>query len=212
MFCYFPVNYVIYSMRSALQIVPPVSSEVDVGSMAVEVEPSHQYPLAFCSRVIDGSRRNGIWHGNVYGAKGCYRIPPCRKNCTHWYSLMLAECLWRPKSGCEHSEGCISAVVTVALGHLRCCRLLWVWHAGWWKCIADSGDCAEKECFVTENLLYLTLFLCSLYLLSFLWRLLGGIIFWAPFLDAALDNSSSLSETQASQEVLDPRDGGIQAL
>ena len=23
------------------------------------------------------------------------------KNCTHWHSFMLAECLWRPNSGCE---------------------------------------------------------------------------------------------------------------
>ena len=26
------------------------------------------------------------------------------KNGTHWYSLMLAEHLWRLNSGCEHSE------------------------------------------------------------------------------------------------------------
>ena len=26
-------------------------------------------------------------------------IPPCRKNCTCWRSLVLAECLWRPDSG-----------------------------------------------------------------------------------------------------------------
>ena len=26
------------------------------------------------------------------------------KNCTHWHSLMLAEHLWRPNSGCEHGE------------------------------------------------------------------------------------------------------------
>ena len=26
------------------------------------------------------------------------------KNCARWHSLMLPECLWRPNSGCEHSE------------------------------------------------------------------------------------------------------------
>ena len=26
------------------------------------------------------------------------------KNCTCWYSLMLAECLWSPNSGCENRE------------------------------------------------------------------------------------------------------------
>lgn len=27
------------------------------------------------------------------------------KNGTHWHSLALAEHVWRPESGCEHSEG-----------------------------------------------------------------------------------------------------------
>jgi len=34
----------------------PATSEADVGGMAVEVEPSHQYPVTFCCCVIDGSR------------------------------------------------------------------------------------------------------------------------------------------------------------
>jgi len=29
---------------------------VDVGGMAVEVEPSHQYPITCCCCVTDGSR------------------------------------------------------------------------------------------------------------------------------------------------------------
>ena len=31
-------------------------SEVDVGDMTVEVEPSHQYSITFCCHVTDGSR------------------------------------------------------------------------------------------------------------------------------------------------------------
>ena len=27
------------------------------------------------------------------------------KNVTHWHSSTLAECLWRPNRGCEHSDG-----------------------------------------------------------------------------------------------------------
>ena len=84
------------------------TSEVDGGGVAVEVEPSHQYPITFCCCVTDGSRgavwQNGIWHGRVYEAKGRHWIPPCRKNGTHWRSSTLAEHLWRPNSGCEHSE------------------------------------------------------------------------------------------------------------
>ena len=35
----------------------------------------------------------------------------------------------------------------------------------WQKCIANSGDYVEKDCFVAENVLCKTLLLCSLYLL-----------------------------------------------
>ena len=35
----------------------PTTSEMEVGAMAVEFEPSHQYPITFCCRVPDGSRR-----------------------------------------------------------------------------------------------------------------------------------------------------------
>lgn len=47
-----------------------------------------------------------------------------KKSCIHWHLLMLAECLWRPNSGCEHSkmmgaafqQPCRSSCATV--GHL----------------------------------------------------------------------------------------------
>ena len=49
-------------MRAALKVMPPILlywptvSEVDVGDMAIEVEPSHQYSLTYCCCVSDGSR------------------------------------------------------------------------------------------------------------------------------------------------------------
>jgi len=73
-----------------------------------QVEPSHQYSITFCCCVTDGSKvtvwRNGIWHGSTHEAKVWNWIPVCRENGTHWHSLIADECLWRPKSGCEHSE------------------------------------------------------------------------------------------------------------
>ena len=42
------------TMRAALKVMPPIllcwpmMSEADVGGMAVEVEPSHQYSITFC--------------------------------------------------------------------------------------------------------------------------------------------------------------------
>ena len=48
--------------RAALNVMLPISwhwpvmSEADGGGMAVEVEPSCQYPATFCWHVTDGSR------------------------------------------------------------------------------------------------------------------------------------------------------------
>ena len=50
------------SMRAAPKVTPsillcwPTVSEVDVGGMAVDAEPSHQYSITFCCHVADGSR------------------------------------------------------------------------------------------------------------------------------------------------------------
>ena len=49
-------------MRAALKIMPPIlwcwplTADVHVGGMAVEVEPSQQYSVTFCCHVTDGSR------------------------------------------------------------------------------------------------------------------------------------------------------------
>jgi len=129
----------LYFMGAALKVVLPVlwswpvTSEADVGGMAAEVEPSHQHPIPCCCCVTDGSRgalwHNGIWHGSVDEAEGCHWILPCGKSGTHGHSSTLAECLWRPSSGCSTVRHwwCIS-VVTV--GHLHWCGLLWAQHAG----------------------------------------------------------------------------------
>ena len=48
--------------RAAPKVMPPIllywpaMSEVDVGGMALEAEPSHQYSITFCCRVRDGGR------------------------------------------------------------------------------------------------------------------------------------------------------------
>ena len=89
-------------------IIVAMKSEAGVGDIEVEVELSHQYFVPFCCHVTDGSRgavwENGAWHGRAYGAKICHWIPSGGKSNTHRYSLMLPEQLWRPNSGCKHSE------------------------------------------------------------------------------------------------------------
>lgn len=83
-------------------------SEVDVGKMTVEVDPSWQYSIIFCCCVTESSRKvvwqNYVWYGSAYGAMVWNLIPSCGKNGTCWQWLMLAVRLWRPKSGCEHNE------------------------------------------------------------------------------------------------------------
>ena len=68
----------------------PTVSEADVGGMAEEVEPTHQYPNVFSCHVTDGSReavwQNSIWHGSADEAKLWNQILPCGKKGTHWHS------------------------------------------------------------------------------------------------------------------------------
>ena len=55
-----------------------MTSVADVGGTAVEVEPSHQYSIAFCFSMTAGSEGavwwNGFWHGSVYEEKVCQWI------------------------------------------------------------------------------------------------------------------------------------------
>ena len=147
----------IYLMRAALKVMPPVlwcrpmMSEADTDGMTVEAEPSHQYSVAFCCHVSDGSKgalwQNGVWCGSACEAKVCHWIPPCRKNSTHWHSLTLTECRWRPASGCEHSEVVGGALQQLQqrqrfsstgadflqVGHAGSCSLLVKMHRSqWW--------------------------------------------------------------------------------
>ena len=141
-----------------LPLCQPTTSKVDVGGMAVEVEPSHQYSITCCYRVTDGSWgavwQHGGWHRSVYEAKVCHWIPPYRKNCTLWHSLETLETM----NNSMKDRSCSRWP----------CRFLEAQHAGfffWWKYIANGGDYIEKRCFVAENLLCQTVLSCRLYLL-----------------------------------------------
>ena len=109
-----PSFYKTWSTRAAPEVMSPIllcwlmTSEADVSCMAVDTEPSCQYSITCCCCVTDGSRgtywHNSVWRGSTCEATACHWIPPRRRNCNHWHSLMLAEYLWRPNSGCEHNE------------------------------------------------------------------------------------------------------------
>lgn len=72
------------------------------GSRGWTFSPVFHSMLLLCYRwQLRGSLTK--WHiKSVYEAKVCHLILPCRRNGTHWHSLMLAESLWRPNTGCEH--------------------------------------------------------------------------------------------------------------
>ena len=105
----------------------PIISEANVGSMAVDAEPPHQYSIIFCCCKTDGGRgtvwQNGIWHGSVYKAKGRNWIPPCEKNSTQQWQQWQ----WVTSTGADVYKHEMQALV----------------HC-WWRCIANGGDCVEK--------------------------------------------------------------------
>ena len=123
---------------SAILLFWSMISEGDGCGIAVEVEPSQQFYNTFCCHVTDGNRgavwQNGIWYGRIHGAKVCHWIPPCGINGTHWPSSMLAECLWRPNTGCKNSKVMGSAF-----------QQYWQWHgrqATFWM--------AVRSCHITK--------------------------------------------------------------
>ena len=128
-----------------------VTSETDVGGMAAEAGPSHQYSITCCCHATCGSRgivwQDGVWHGSAYEAKYWNWIPPCGNNFTHGQSSTVAECLWRPKSGCEHSK---AVVVHYCSGDSGSPLLLQIFMSMkflvrcWWKCTADGSDYVKK--------------------------------------------------------------------
>jgi len=153
-------------MKAALKVMLcmllcwPKTSEADICGMAAVNEPSYQYSIKFCCCVTDGSRvavwQNGVWHGSAYEAKVWNWIPPWGKKYTHWHSLMPAEYLCWPDSGCEHRE-----VVGGVFQQWCWWKLQWVTSAfykiadfsecsmqalvhHWWKGIANGVDCVEE--------------------------------------------------------------------
>ena len=147
-------------------------SEMAISGMAVEVEPALQYSITFWWCTTGGSRgavwHSSVWHGCPYESKRWNWILPRGKNGTHWYSSMFVEHLWRPSSRCEHSEVVSSVFQLFQLwftstgADLYECSTQALVHCWQKKCIANSGNCVEKECFVGEDVLYQLMLVHSL--------------------------------------------------
>ena len=146
----------------------PMTSEEDIGGMAAEVAPSHQYSITFCCHKTDGSRgtvwQNGIWYGTACGAKVCHWFPPCTKQTNKQTNR-------KKKKPCNPLIFINYGDQPVNVSTIR----WWVVyfnsgnsHSGsnlihcWWKCIANGGDRVEICSFVADNLLHQIMLLSSL--------------------------------------------------
>ena len=99
----------LYGRRAALKAMPPILwcwrtiSEANVSGMAVEAEPSHQYPITFHCCVTGDSRgavwQNSIWHGSKDETKVWNWIPPWWKHDT---PLTFISTCWMETSLCSH--------------------------------------------------------------------------------------------------------------
>ena len=102
------MNYLTYFMRAAKNVMPaillhwPTVSEADVGGMAVEAEPSHQYSDTCCCRVTDGSRGSLTEWCLTWSAYGAKVVSPSSSMQEKMSPIDIHR--WRPSSGCEHSE------------------------------------------------------------------------------------------------------------
>ena len=62
MFYYLYINNIVYVMRAATKVMPPILlywstvSKMNAGGMAVKAERVHQYSIAFWCCATDGSR------------------------------------------------------------------------------------------------------------------------------------------------------------
>ena len=145
------------------------------GSRSCIFSPVCHYVLLPCDRWQQRDSRTK-WHltWNWYETKLWNWMPPCGKIGTHWHSSTLAECFWRPNSGCEHSE-----VLCGVFHHWWQQQWQWVTSTGaeicergrqilglrWQKCITNGGYYVGKWCSVAENLLYQIVLFCYFYLL-----------------------------------------------
>ena len=139
----------------------PMTSEVDVGSRVHPLLPYHQYPIMFCGRATDDSRGAAAewcltW--KCVWSKGVSLNCSMWKNGTRRHSSTFAECLWRPTSGWEHSEGwaaCCSwgnsgsPLVQISMSVVE---MLVKMHNWWWWLFWKLAFCSWKLALSNEVL------------------------------------------------------------
>ena len=153
-------------LKAAPKVMPPVllcwsmTSEVDVGGMAVEDEPSHQHSITFCCHVTDGSR-GAAWHTQQHltwkhtWSKGVslnssmWKISyPLTFTDTCWTFMwshpLREQCMWAQWGGgwCYSSGNRGQPLLVQNFTSAVCTEK---------KKTVNSGDYAEKQGFVAET-------------------------------------------------------------
>ena len=132
--------------RAAPKVMSPIllcwltTPETNIGVMEAKVEPSVQYSLHFVATrqmAAEGQSDTMVYeaqHSWKCGeSKGMERSSSTEKKLhpltfinTCWVFLETKQWMWTQWG----SGWCISVLAAVTVGHLCCCRLLWVWHVG----------------------------------------------------------------------------------
>ena len=109
--------------------------------------------------------RKSIW------SKGVSLNSSMQKN---WHPLTFTDASWASMETRQWMRAkwgggwCIPEITSTGADFHEHDMQAFVHH--WWKCIANGGYYVEKWCFAAENLLCQIVLLCSLYLLSILWK------------------------------------------
>ena len=137
--------------KAALKVVPPIflfwsmTSEADVGHLAIEVEPSHQYSITFCCCAMDGSR-GAVWHGSAHEAKICHVISPCGRSRTDIHQFLLKvygdRTVTKQVVGGAGDSGSLCWHRFLRAQHLGSCSLHSYWWWLCWKCVFYSWEFA----------------------------------------------------------------------
>ena len=199
-------KYCCKSNVSCFTVLAHNISKVSIGGIAIEAEPSHQYSIMLCCCVTDGSRGiltkrsltcKCIWSKDLSMNSSMQKktaptdIDPCFLNC-YWNQTVnvsmvrcWAVCFSSRDSGSDCYECGMQALVLFITG--KNTQLM-------------EMTVLKKQCFVAQNLLYQIVLLCSLYLLSSPWKLIGSITFGATYVYAVHDNFYSLNAAPASKK------------
>ena len=123
--------------RAVLKVMPPfllcwaVTPEEDVGSLAVEVEPSRQYSIPLGWQHRDSLTKKLLTQKHTWNKVVAWNsFMQEKKKSTHWHSLMPVECMENKQWMWAQWGGgwCISALVTVTVDHPVLCRFWCMQH------------------------------------------------------------------------------------